>query len=280
LEPSTKSRAADGIAERVAARAEWYHTMELAPGVVTPGWFDTRGVVPLLPFPDSLAGKRCLDIATFDGFWAFELERRGASEVVAIDILDPFAWDWPANSPRAVIEALERRKEGGAGFEIAREALGSSADRRALSVYDLDPASIGEFDFVYLGSLLMHLRDPVGALTAVRSVCRGSLLVVDNIDPLFTLAFPNRPFASLDGSGRPWWWRLNLAALVRVTEAAGFELVEAPRRIRMPRGAGQPVPPTRLGTVRTREGRSLWLRAHVGDPHAALLLRPAPGEVA
>src|SRR4051812_28824140 len=84
------------------------HTMELAPGVVTPGWFDTRGVVPLLPLPGSLQGSRCLDIATFDGFWAFELERRGAAEVLAIDILDPFAWDWPANSPTAVIEALER----------------------------------------------------------------------------------------------------------------------------------------------------------------------------
>ena len=35
--------------------------------------------------PESLAGVRALDIGTFDGFWAFEMERRGA-EVVAIDI--------------------------------------------------------------------------------------------------------------------------------------------------------------------------------------------------
>jgi tRNA (mo5U34)-methyltransferase len=279
LRSAETQRAAD-VRERVAARAEWYHTMELAPGVVTPGWFDTRGVVPLLPIPASLHGKRCLDIATFDGFWAFELERRGAAEVVAIDILDPFAWDWPANSPIAVIEALERRKEGGAGFEIAREALGSSVTRRELSVYDLSPSMVGAYDFVYLGSLLMHLRDPVGALTAVRSVCRGELLVVDNIDPLFTLAFPRTPLASLDGDGRPWWWRLNLAALVRATKAAGFELVQHPYRLRIPRGEGQPVPPSRPDTFRTREGRSLWLRARVGDPHAALLLRPAAPEPA
>jgi tRNA (mo5U34)-methyltransferase len=267
----------DEIRARVAARTEWYHTMELAPGVVTPGWFDTRGVVPLLPIPPSLEGRRCLDIATFDGFWAFELERRGASEVMAIDILDPFAWDWPAGSPPEVIEALERRKEGGVGFEIAREALGAAVRREELSVYDLNPGDAGQFDFVYLGSLLLHLRDPVGALTAVRSVCRGELLVVDNVDPLFTLAFPRRPLATLDGEGRPWWWRLNLAALVRTAEAAGFELVAPPLRLRMPRGAGQPVPPTRPEVLRSREGRGMWMRARWGDPHAALLLRPRAG---
>ena len=57
--------------------------------MVTPGWFDTRAVAPKLPFPERSTGKRCLDIGTFDGFWAFEMERRGADEVLAIDLLDP-----------------------------------------------------------------------------------------------------------------------------------------------------------------------------------------------
>jgi tRNA (mo5U34)-methyltransferase len=51
--------------------------MELAPGVLTPGWLDHRGAVARVPFPDSLEGKRCLDVGTFNGFWAFEMERRG-----------------------------------------------------------------------------------------------------------------------------------------------------------------------------------------------------------
>src|SRR3954466_13460849 len=97
----------DGALDR-----EWYHTLELAPGVVTPGWFDTRKVVSQLPFPASLAGKRCLDVATFDGFWAFEMESRGASEVAAIDLIDPLAADWPVNSSAAVKEAIGQRKEG------------------------------------------------------------------------------------------------------------------------------------------------------------------------
>ena len=55
----------------------WYHTLELPGGIVTPGWFDLRGVVDRLPWPD-VRGKRCLDVGTYDGFYAFELERRGA----------------------------------------------------------------------------------------------------------------------------------------------------------------------------------------------------------
>ena len=122
-----------------------------------------------VPFPDSLAGKRCLDIGTFNGFWAFEMERRGAEEVVAIDVLDPARWDWPVRSPSDVREAIGKRQAGGAGFEIAKRELGSSVERLDRSVYDLDPADVGEFDLVYLGSLLLHLRDPVAALERVRA---------------------------------------------------------------------------------------------------------------
>ena len=78
---------------RAALARQWYHTIELAPGVVTPGWFDTRPVSAKIPMPPSLAGKRCLDVGTFDGFWAFEMERRGAAETVGIDVLDPMQWD-------------------------------------------------------------------------------------------------------------------------------------------------------------------------------------------
>jgi tRNA (mo5U34)-methyltransferase len=269
----TSPVAREALRERVAER-DWYHTIELAPGVVTPGWYDLRGLPDRLPLPASLAGKRCLDIGTFDGFWAFELERRGADEVVAIDILDPERWDWPADSRPETIADVGRRKDGGAGFDIAREALGSSVERRELSVYDLDE-SVGMFDFVYLGSLLLHLRDPVRALERVRGVCRGQLLTVDQIDLPLTLAVRRRPVAYLDAVGRPWWWRPNQAAVVRMVEAAGFELADAPRRVFMRAGAGHPRPPLRLA-FRHREARELGFAARFGAPHVAVLATPGP----
>jgi tRNA (mo5U34)-methyltransferase len=256
---------------------EWYHTIELAPGVVTPGWFDTRAAVRELPFPESLAGERCLDVATFDGFWAYEMERRGAADIHAIDVLDPYGWDWPITSKDETIAVLNRRKEGGRGFDLAHRARRSKVTFEERSVYDLDPAEVGEFDFVYLGSLLMHLRDPIRALERVRSVCRGRLLLVDNIDLALTLMHPRRAVADFDGDGRPWWWRANLAALVRMVRAAGFELERRPSRLYMPPGRGHPsLRSLRPGMLRTADGRHIALTALKGDPHGAILARPTP----
>ena len=105
-------------------------------------------------------------------------------------------------------------------FGVAHEALGSRVERRNLSVHDLDPAEVGEFDFVFLGTLLLHLRDPIGALMAVRRVLRGQLLLNEPV----RLA-PGAPAATLMGfPGVPFWWLPNRAALVRYVQRAGYEV--------------------------------------------------------
>jgi tRNA (mo5U34)-methyltransferase len=262
----------EDLSAQVAA-LQWYHTLELAPGVVTPGWFDLRTVVEGIPLPPSLEGRRCLDVGTFDGFWAFEMERRGAEEVVAIDVNEPDRWDWPVGSDPDTVAAIARRKAGGVGFEIARRELGSSVRRIERSVYDLDESD-GSFDLVYLGSLLVHLRDPVKALERVRSVCDGTLIVVDGVDLLLSLLFRRRPLARLDARGRPWWWYANDAGLARMIESAGFEVIDGPRRIYMPPGPGQPVARFRPGLLRTAEGRHALVVGWRGDPQAIFVARP------
>ena len=256
------------------AEHEWYHSIELAPGVETPGWHDTRPILSQIPFPASLAGKRCLDVGTFDGFWAFEMERRGAEEMMAIDILDPRKWDWPASSDEETLKTIGRRKGRGEGFEIARRELGSSVERRELSVYDLDPAEVGKFDLIFLGSLLIHLKNPALALERLRAVCAGTLITMDGIDLLLSLAFPRRPVATLHAQGRPWWWYSNEAALKRLVESSGFDVLEGPRRLFMPPGKGQPLPSFSPGLLKTREGRHALVIARRGDPHAVIVARP------
>ena len=260
---------------REVEERQWYHTLELAPGVLTPGWFDTRQVAGELPIPASLDGLRCLDIGTFDGFWAFTMEGRGAREVVAVDLLDPRRFDWPVNSERATIAEIGKRKGQGEGFEIARRALGSRVQRMEMSVYDLDRKQVGGFDFIYLGSLLLHLRDPVRALERVRDVCDGSLLVVDSINLPLSLAAPRRPLASLDGLGRPWWWNPNLAGLERMVVAAGFRVLRPPRRVYIEPGAGQPLPAPHPRLLLRRRGREALLLGRRGSPHGAVLAAPA-----
>src|SRR5918992_1285771 len=62
----------------------WWHSIEVAPGVVTPGPWDLRPTAERMPWPGSLRGLRCLDVGTMDGFWAFELERLEVEAVTGI----------------------------------------------------------------------------------------------------------------------------------------------------------------------------------------------------
>ena len=242
------------------ADARWYHTLELPGGVVTPGRWDTRQLLGKLPFPADLTGARALDIGTWDGFWAFEMERRGAAEVVAIDVDDVRRWDWPLPAPAGGVESLLARKSKNAGFAVAHRALGSAVERRDLSVYELDPARAGSFDFAFLGSLLLHLRDPVGALQAVRSVVRGTLLVCDQISLTQTVLRPFSPAADLAVRREPHWWTPNKKALERFVASAGFEILATGGPILLRPGPGAP--------------RSRDVLHRLGMPHAWVLARP------
>lgn len=257
----------------VAGR-KWYHTIELAPGVITPGWFDTRSAVASIPFPPDLTGKRCLDVASFDGFWAFEMERRGATEVVAYDLLDLTKGDWPHGSLPETISEMAEMKGQGDGFEIAASALRSAVKRVEGNVYDLDPNELGTFDFIYVGSLLLHLRDPIRALEAVRTMCDGQVLLEDAIDLELSVLFRRRAVASFDGIGRPWWWKPNAVGLGRFLESAGFEIERGPVRFFMKPGVGHPRERPSPRALRTHLGREGLITQWRGDPHAAVLARP------
>lgn len=198
----------------------WYHRIEVAPGVVTPGKNDSPAFLESLPLPSDVAGLRILDLGTRDGFFAFEMERRGA-EVVAIDYMP-----------------VEQT-----GFAVAKRLLGSQVEYQNSNVYDLSIERFGEFDLVLFLGLLYHLRDPLLALDRIWSVCRGQLLVetqvIDQalllrngsftslaaIDPRLT-ELPLMQFYSGDSlnSDPTNWWAPNTVCLRGMLEAAGFRV--------------------------------------------------------
>ena len=88
------------------AERQWFHTIELAPGLFTPGAEDTPRKAQLIGLPEDLSGKSVLDIGAYDGYFSFEAERRGAARVLAFDHLAPDL----------------------SGFNTARRILGSTSD--------------------------------------------------------------------------------------------------------------------------------------------------------
>jgi tRNA (mo5U34)-methyltransferase len=267
------------LERRIAENHDWYHTIELAPGVVTPGIVDVRPIVSQVPIPPSLKGMRCLDLGTWDGFWAFEMERRGAAEVHAVDVPDPYNWDWPARarireSYEGGKENLELIRRNGNGFPIARDVLRSSVQRHEMTVYELDRDRLGTFDFVFVGSILLHLRDPVGALERVRSVAQREVVINDSIEYTLTKLRPRTATARLDGEDRAWWWQPNLAALHSMIEQAGFEILERGKPYFVPFGPRYEIPPRDWRWLRSAEGWEKLLLYRRGIPHAAVRCRP------
>jgi tRNA (mo5U34)-methyltransferase len=210
-------------------RYPWYHTLDLGGGVRTAGMFDHAPVLHHYPIPEDLTGMRCLDVATMDGYWAFEMERRGAASVTALDLEDPEELDWPAALRAHHDKSMDETKA--TRFALAKEALGSSVERVLLSAYDLGP-ELGTFDFVFCGDLLLHVKDPITPVENIRSVCTGSA-VIANVIKKFRL-YEKRPMAELDGIDVFEWWVTNLAGLVRIVRAAGFERVEAGETFELP----------------------------------------------
>ena len=82
-----------------------------------------------------MKGKTALDIGTFDGFWAFEMERRGADRVVAIDVASIGDFDWLP----AIKAGLGARGRPSVQFPHGPRHAALKVERVICSVYDLSP---------------------------------------------------------------------------------------------------------------------------------------------
>jgi tRNA (mo5U34)-methyltransferase len=207
----------------------WYHTIELGNGLVSKGAFDLRSVVDRYGIPASLKGKEVLDVATGDGFFAFEMEDRGAERVVAIDVARVGDCDWTPRM-RSLIGPFAGNDAWPAHFRMAHRMRRSQVEYRHCSVYDLSPYTVGTFDVVFCGSLLVHLQSPLLALHAIRSVTRELAIIETAAIPELDEKFPGRPLLSFGYQGEEAtpgentaYWILSTAALEAMMRYAAFD---------------------------------------------------------
>ena len=149
------------MARNVAEFGNWMYRFTLPDGSVTPlhdEFLDdvhrTRAQM-IFPLLDDLVRDwsevRCLDIACNEGFFSFELAKRGAREVLGFD------------ARASVIEKAE----------YIRDAI--DCRNASFSVGDLEslnPEWRGTFDVVLCLGILYHLENPIGCLRRIRSVTR------------------------------------------------------------------------------------------------------------
>lgn len=200
---------------------EWYHTIDLGYGIITPGHFDHRPHLSQYPIPERLDGMRVLDVGTYDGFWAFEFERRGAAEVVAIDVDNFDSLDLPPRA-RFKLSPAELARNTGDRFKLCQDVLRSRVRREVLSVYELSPERLGKFDFIFMGDLLLHLMNPLKALQNVCSVTKGHAVIVDMFHP----ALPGKLISYESGDTNCIFWTMSFGALEQMVKDAGFSKVQ------------------------------------------------------
>jgi tRNA (mo5U34)-methyltransferase len=194
--------------ERRVAAHRWYHSIDLGGGIVTRGIDDTPVRLARLDLPASLEGLSVLDIGAWDGFFSFECERRGAARVVATDYYSWHGSGWGAK----------------AGFELAREALGSHVEDVDVDVMDIAPGRLGTFDLVLFLGVLYHLRHPLLAIEKIAAVTRGTLILETVVD-LVGLGRPAMAFyPDRELNADPTnWWGPNQEAVVGMLKSAGFD---------------------------------------------------------
>ena len=190
----------------------WWHSFELPDGTRIRGVCgldELRHRIAQFPIPCNLTGKRVLDVGAWDGWFSFEMERRGA-EVVAID-----CWD----NPR---------------FRQMHGTLGSRVDYRIMDLYDISPRRLGRFDVVLFLGVLYHLRHPLLGLERVCAVTSGmaaveSFVVRPEHRPGEDVA--SRPILEFYETGELGgetdnWFGPNLPGLLALCRAAGFPRAE------------------------------------------------------
>lgn len=215
--------------EEIEARVgdfDWYHTIDLARGIRTRGQYDHAPLLDHYGIPADLSGRTALDVGPAHGFFAFELEARGA-RVMTIEL--PAWHDHDAGAALRqeladpdVDRRFERYLHDTLAFAI--DARGSRVERRFKSIYDLDEAEDGRFDLVLCASVLLHVSDPLRALAGLRRVTREMAIVCTAADPD---AGDGQPRALFWGSPNgQTFWVPNLPCFERLALTAGFARVE------------------------------------------------------
>jgi hypothetical protein len=107
---------------------KWYHVLDLN-GTRTPGIFDMSKYLDFYHMPESLVGKSGLDIGIASGFFAFEMEARGANPVVARDLTCWDDHDFSAQYRISDVKNAESEAMLGNAFDIAKKYKSSKVER-------------------------------------------------------------------------------------------------------------------------------------------------------
>lgn len=253
----TGDASAEEFESACKAQEHWYHSYYFDNGYGVQGDYDIGADIGEYGFPTDMSGMSVLDIGTGAGWFAHYFNQLGA-DVTTVDArgycdFDVYGrYDYP--DVTTMTDTGSSPKGGGdqarqpdlidddgrpiyfspvsGGFFVMRDLLRADIDFVNARAYEVSPKLFGgkKFDLVFMGALLCHLRDPIGALMAARSVCKGRLIVSTPV----VLGDPEEapmqylPYTEMDLIS---WWLPNATAFEHWIRAAGFANVDVSRSV-------------------------------------------------
>jgi tRNA (mo5U34)-methyltransferase len=203
----------------------WFHTFALdGAGVYTPGVArDHRYRVQAIP--EDLRGARVLDVGTFDGFYAFLAERRGAARVVAVDNEQYVSW---------IASRFGIQLEPGAGFRAIARLVDSRVEYRRLDALELE--HLGEtFDVIFCLGILHRVEAPLTLLRVLHAcLARGGRIILETYGVCGEQGAPCvlvHEYGDVYARDDAAYWGFSQASLDRLGRLAGlrgFKLLDAP----------------------------------------------------
>lgn len=226
LEPDFQRKMAQLRAHATIDDCNWYHTFDLPSGGSIDGAWDLRGRETSYLGGVDVAGKRVIEPGPASGYLSFHMERQGAEVVafetgfdVSVDLLPVAGGDTTENRTdlmRTTIEGIHN------SWWYMHSIYGSSAKLVHGDLYNL-PGDLGEFDVAVFGAILLHLREPWGAISEVARRTQERIVVTDLIQdresPLDSNIMRFSPLASHEISN---WWAIYPGAVVSMLERVGF----------------------------------------------------------
>jgi SAM-dependent methyltransferase len=215
-----------------------YHRLDL-PGFEKKTWvWDLRGDEGHYLGNYDFSGKRVLEFGAATGGLTFWMEKQGA-EVVAADLspdIGKTSWDLLI-TPEEDLSEINTTMSGSIrrlnnGFWYAHEQIGSQAKLVHGTAYSVPP-EIGRFDVVTVCAILLHLRDPMGALENMISFTDKAIIIADLVPYFLSEPLQKLPLAYfIPTKNTPrtrhggWtWWHVSPEVYVRYLELKGFKIM-------------------------------------------------------
>ena len=172
-------------------KINWVHKIPLRNNFVTPGEWDNL----LEDIDIDFRNKRVLDVGCLDGQYTFYAEKKGAREVVSIDLIEK----------KKVKGSYPQSAYTSEGYLYAHKKLKSRAKYIfPFSIYDVTKEQFGEFDIVLFLGVLYHLAHPLYAFEVINRILKKNGTLVFETERSKTLTsfyrdfqFKNKPKVTL-----------------------------------------------------------------------------------